>query len=106
MASIEEEILLDEQENKRELAFIRSQLPSEAGELLSDEDILYLMDAIVDYYYTSGILESKDDEIDIDMEAVAEFVCEQAKKEGVGEFDPQDVFFVVQADLDFQEQAL
>ena len=106
MASIEEEIMLDEQENQRELEFIRCQLPSDAKMHYSDEDILYMMDAIVDYYYTSGILESNDDEIDIDMEAIANYVCQQASQNGVGTFDPQDVFFVVQADLDFQEQNL
>ena len=45
-----------------------------------------------------------DDEVDIDLETVADFVCKEAEEEGEGPFDPQDVFFVVQADLDFQEQ--
>ncbi len=104
MASIEEEILLDEQENQRELEFIRTQIPLDVKTHFSDSDILYMMDAIVDYYYTSGILESSDEEVDIDMEAVAQHVCKQAEEEGAGHFDPQEVFFVVQADLDFQEQ--
>jgi len=64
------------------------------------------MDAIVDYYYSSGILEGDDEEVDIDMEKVADYVCKQAKKDNVGTFDPQDVFFIVQADLDYQEQNL
>ena len=63
--------------------------------------------AIVDYYYTSGILESNDDEVDIDMEAVADYVCKKAENEGVSKsFNPEEVFFIVQADLDFQEQNL
>lgn len=66
-----------------------------------------IMDAIVDYYYTSGILESNDDEVDIDMEAVADYVCKKAENEGVSKsFNPEEVFFIVQADLDFQEQNL
>lgn len=105
MANIEEELRLDEEENKRELAFIRAQLPSDMKHY-SDQDILYLMDAIVDYYFTSGILESNDDEVEIDMEVVAKAVCDQAKKDGIGTFDPADVYFIVQADLDFQEQNL
>ena len=105
MANIEEELRLDEEENKRELAFIHAQLPSDMKHY-SDHDILYLMDAIVDYYFTSGILESNDDEVEIDMEVVAKAVCDQAKKDGIGTFDPADVYFIVQADLDFQEQNL
>lgn len=106
MASLEDELRLDEEENLRELAFIRSSLPAELKERFSDADILWLMDAIVEYYFTSGILESDDEEIDIDMEAIAQQVCRQAEKDGAGEFDPVDVFFIVQADLDFQEQNL
>ena len=104
MASIEDELLLDEQENQRELEFIRSQLPTEARGHLSDEDILYMMDVIVDYYFSSGILESDDEEVEIDLEAVSQHVCKEAEKDGQGTFDPQEVFFVVQADLDFLEQ--
>ena len=74
MASFDEEIRLDEEENRRELAYIRTQMPSTIKKFYSDKDILYMMDLIVDYYFTSGILESDEEEVEI------------------------------QADLDFQEQ--
>lgn len=106
MASLEEELRLDEEENRRELAYIREQIPFDAKKHFSDETILYMMDLIVDYYYTSGILESNEDEIDIDMEAVADYVCQKAKEEGSKSYDPEEVLFIVQADLDFQEQNL
>ena len=106
MASIEEELRLDEEENLRELAFIRERIPFDAKKHYSDETILYMMDLIVDYYYTSGILESSGDEVDIAMEEVADYVCRKAKEDGVTNFDPEYVLFVVQADLDFQEQNL
>jgi hypothetical protein len=105
MASLDEEIRLDEEENRRELAFIRTQLPLDVKKFYSDKDILYMMDLIVDYYYTSGILESKEDEVEIDLEEVAGYVCKRAKDEGFcSSFNPAEVFFIVQADLDFQEQ--
>ena len=105
MASLDEEIRLDEEENRRELAFIRTQLPSDVKKFYSDKDILYMMDLIVDYYYTSGILESKEDEVEIDLEEVAGYVCKRAKDEGFcSSFNPAEVFCIVQADLDFQEQ--
>jgi hypothetical protein len=107
MANFDEEIRLDEEENRRELAFIRTQLPSDLKKFYSDKDILYMMDLIVEYYYESGILESNDEEVDIDLEAVAEYVCKEAKKRGFcSSFNPEEVFFIVQADLDFQEQNL
>ena len=106
MASFEEELRLDEEENRRELAFIRERIPFDAKKHYSDETILYMMDLIVDYYYESGILESAEEEIDIDLEAVADYVCKKAKEDGVTNFEPEYVLFVVQADLDFQEQNL
>lgn len=107
MTSIDEDIRLDEEENRRELAFIRTQLPTDLKKYYSDKDILYMMDLIVDYYYTSGILESSDEEVEIDLDTVAEYVCKKAKDEGFSSsFNPEEVFFIVQADLDFQEQNL
>ena len=107
MASLEEEILLDEQENQRELAFIRTKLPDNLAYHYSNSDILWIIDTIVEYYYSSGILESDEEEVDIDMEKVAEYVCKEAKEQHVSQsFKPEDVLIMVQADLDFQEENL
>ncbi len=104
MASFEEELLKDEEENKREIAFIRKQIPTDLKEKFSDDQLLFVIDAIGTYFYKSGVLESEDEEVDIDMEAVSKFVCSEAEEEGEGPFDPQEIFFIVEADLDFQEQ--
>ena len=99
MATIDEELRMDEQDDLREVAFIRTQLPSELKEKFSDDDLLWMLDSIVTYYYESG-----DDEVDIDMEAVSDAVCRQAAAEGRGPLVADEVFFVVQADLDYQEE--
>ena len=104
MASIEEELLMDEEENRREIAFIRERLPMELKEKYTDEQLLWMLDAIVDYYAESGILDTDDEEIEIDVDQVAEHLCEQAKAEGMDGMDTQEVRFVIEADLDFQEE--
>lgn len=104
MASLDEELLKDEEENRREIAFIREQLPSDLKGLFSDEQLQFIIDAIGTYFYESGILETNDDEVDVDLEVIAQFVCKEAKEEDEGSFDPQDVYWVVEADLDFQEE--
>ena len=92
MTSFDEEIRLDEEENRRELAYIRTQMPSTIKKFYSDKDILYMMDVIVDYYFTSGILESDDEEVEIDLEVIAEYVCKRAKDEGFcSSFNPEEV---------------
>lgn len=106
MASFEDELRMDEEENRREIKFIRERLPQELKTVFSDDDLYYLLDAIIDYYYDSGILESTADEVDIDLGQVAEAVAEHARRDKVGTFSPDDLFYVVEADMDFQEQSL
>jgi hypothetical protein len=40
------------------------------------------------------------------LEQVADAICKKAKKEGLGDYQADELFFVVQADLDYQEQTL
>ena len=106
MAGIDEELLQDQEENKREIAFLREQLPSDLKEQYSDQQLVWMLDTIATYFYESGILESNDDEIDIDIDEVSEYLCKQAVAEGLTKLDADEVRFVVEADLDFQEENL
>ena len=106
MASFEEELRLDDEENRREIAFIRERLPMELKTRFSEDDLYYFLDAIVDYYFDSGILESTDEEVDIDLQEVADAVTKKALSDKQGTFDPEEVYYVVEADMDFQEQNL
>jgi len=102
--NFDEELLRDDEENRREIAFIRERLPMDTKEKFTDEEMQWMLDTIVDYYVTSGVLDSDADELDIDMEKVAAHVCDEWRKNFQSELDPQEIFFVVDADLDFQEE--
>ena len=104
--SIDEELLLDEQETKREMQFIREQLPEDIKQRFTDELMAWVLDAIAAYYYESGILESTSDEVDVDMEEVAKYVCSLADQERGQKLDAQEVRLIAEADLDFQEQSM
>ena len=109
MADFEEELRLDDEENAREVEYIREVLPADLKEKFCEADLRYMMDTIVDYYFTSGVLEAEADAdgfVDIDLQKVADYVCAKAAEQVQGDFDPAEVFFVVQADMDFQEQNL
>ena len=109
MADFEEELRLDDEENAREVEYIREVLPADLKEKFCEADLRYMMDTIVDYYFTSGVLEAEADAdgfVDIDLQKVADYVCAKAAEQGQGDFDPAEVFFVVQADMGFQEQNL
>ena len=101
--NIDDELLLDEQETQREIAFIRQQLPIDMKDGYGDELLSWVLDAIASYYYESGVLESTSDEVDIDMEEVARYVCQLALEEGRAPMDAQEVRLIAEADLDFQE---
>jgi predicted DNA-binding protein (UPF0278 family) len=105
MASIEEELRLDAEEDVREAEYILAQLSSELKERFTRDDVIALVNTTVEYYFDSGILDG-DDDVDIDLEETAAAVCKKAKENGLGDYDPADVFFIVQADLDYQEQNL
>lgn len=104
MACIDDEILKDEEEMRREISFIREQLPLDLKEKYSDEQLAWMLGTIADYYVDSGMLDSGSEEVEIDLDKVSEHVCQMAVKEGQGKLDAQEVFFVVEADLDFMEQ--
>jgi hypothetical protein len=106
MGSLDDELMLDAEEDVREAEYIRGQLSSELKERFKQDEILLLMEYIVEYYVESGVLDSDDDEVEIDLDKVAAAVCQKAKDDGQGDYNPADVFFIVQADLDYQEENL
>jgi hypothetical protein len=42
-----------------------------------------------------------DDEIEIDEEEVVNYVIKNAQKDGVGKFEPEEITFIVQGELEY-----
>lgn len=106
MADIEDELLEDAQEDARIVEYIKNYLPSELKETFSDDDLYYFLDVIVDYYANSGVLDAEPDKdgfVDIDLDKVVDYVIEQAKKDKCGDFRPEDVLFVVQGEMEYED---
>ena len=73
-------------------------------EKFSDEELYYFLDLIDEYYSESGILDAQPDEdgfIDIDLEKVVDYIVKEAKKDEMGEFDPEEMLFVVQGEMEY-----
>ena len=81
------------------VAFIRNYIPQELKELLSDDDIVYFVDLIYDYYESRGYL---GDDV-IDEEELLNYVVRNAQKDGVGKFEPDQIRFIVQGELEYCE---
>ena len=85
------------------VAFIRNYIPQEMKELLSDDDIVYFVDLIYDYYESRGYMDEdldEDEAIEVDEDELVEYVVRNARKDGVGKFEPEQIRFVVQGELE------
>lgn len=102
MSDFNEELLFAE-EDRQAVAFIQGYLPQEIKEKFTEDDIYYFLDAFAEYCETSGLVDNEDEEAEIDIEDAAAFMVRQAKKEGIGVFDPEDVRWIVDGQIEFWE---
>ncbi len=105
MASFEDELLRDAEDDVRTIEFIKAYLPSELKDAFSEDTLYYFLDALGEYYVELIEKAGDNEEIDIDVEAVAAHLVKQAKKDQIGDFNAEDVRWVVDAELEYAEQA-
>lgn len=106
MDGLEQELLQDAEDDARTVEFIKAYLPQDVKEKFTDEELYYFLDVIVEYYADSGILDAapdKDGYIEIDQEKVVDYVVRQARKDKMGEYDPEDIMWVVQGESEYGE---
>lgn len=94
-----DEFGMEDLDDEKTIAYIRERLPQELKEKFTDDEFYYFLDTIYDYYDKSGILDSNSEYIDIDINKIAEFIVKEAKKNGIGDYDPEEIFFVVEGEL-------
>lgn len=101
---LEEDFLLNDADDEKTIAFIKNYLPQELKEKFSDDELYYFLDLIDEYYVESGILDAQPDTdgyIEIDLEKVVGYVVKEAKKDEMGEYDPEEILFVVQGEMEY-----
>lgn len=104
---MEEDFMAMAEDDLRTVEFIKNYLPQDVKEKFTEDDLFYFIDLLADYYVDSGLLDSEPDAdgfVDIDTEAVAKALAERAKKEKYGTFAPEDLIWIVQAELEYGEQ--
>lgn len=82
-------------------------MPQDLKDKFTDDDLYYILDLIVEYYTTSGCLDAQPDEegyINIDQDEIVDFIVKEAAKNEMGPYDPEDVFFVVQGEMEYGNQ--
>ena len=99
MSTNNDELLYDEDDSVK---FIQNYLPQELKGKFSNDDINYIVDLIYDFYESNGRQDDDgDDEIEIEEEEVVNYVIKNAQKDGVGKFEPEEITFIVQGELEY-----
>ncbi len=101
---MEENILDNEYGAEEAIAFIRQYLPQELKTKFSDDEMYYFLDVLDEYYFSSGVLDSDGDDdglVEIDLEAATNFIVKEAQKDDMGSFDPEEIFLIVQGEMEF-----
>ena len=103
MATFEDELLQDAEDDARTIEYIKNYLPQDLKDKFSDEELYYFLDVIGEYYVDLLEKTKSEDEVDIDIDAVAEYIAKKGKKEKMGDFDPEDLRWVVDGELEYGE---
>lgn len=103
MATFEEDLILDAEDDRLTVEYIQSYLPQDLKDKFTEEELYYFIDVIGEYYVDLLEKHSGEEDIDIDVEEVAEYVARQAKKDKMGDFSPEDLRWVVDGELEYGE---
>lgn len=88
------------------IKFIRATLTPEKNSEIPDDEILYIIDTIWDWYEKNGYLEiSADitDEEELNVDALTSYVQKELRKAGELSVTPADVEAIVKAELQYEE---
>lgn len=103
---MEDDFLLDAEDDVKAVEFIKNYLPQDLKDKFADEDLYYILDLIAEYYTSSECLEAEPDEegyIDIDLDEVVKYIVKEAEKDDMGPYEADDVFFVVQGEMEYAD---
>ena len=103
MGTFEEDLLLDAEDDRQTVEYIKNYLPQDLKDRFTEDELYYFIDVIGEYYVDLLDKHSGDEDIDIDVEDVAKFVAKQAKKDKMGDFNPEDLRWVVDGELEYGE---
>jgi hypothetical protein len=106
MTTFEDELLMDAEDDRQAVAFIQNYLPQDLKDKFTEEELYYFLDVLVDYYANSGILDSEPDEegyVDLDIDEIAEYMVKQSKKDQMGEYEAEDLRWIVEGEMEYVE---
>lgn len=95
-----------EYDEQQAVAFIRNYVGSGISREFTDDEILYVVDCIWDYYEQKGLTDLSDDlsdEEEIDTADLVSYVSKALKKDNVLVMDTNDINLIVKAELAYEQ---
>lgn len=86
--------------------FIRATLPEERSKQISDDQILYVIDCIWDWYEKNGYLDINadiTDEEELDVDKLTAYVVKELRRAKELSASPEDVEAIVNGELQYEE---
>ena len=91
---------------KEAVKFIRKLLPADKEAEYTDDEILYVIDVMYDWYEKNGYLNISmevTDEEEADISKLTEYVKKVIAKDGEVEMDPSDIDLIVKGELEYED---
>ena len=104
-----DEFLKDDIDDEKTIEFIKNYLPQDLKEKFTDDEFYYFLDLIDEYYVESGILDAQPDAdgcVEIDLEKIVDYIVKEAKKDDMGDYDPEEILFVVQGEMEYTDSLM
>ncbi len=102
--SDKDEFMEEDLDDSKTVAYIRNSLPQELKEKYSDDTLYYILDVINDWFATSGVLDQEPDKdgfIDIDNDALVEYIIKEARRDNIGTFPADEIILIVEAEAEY-----
>ena len=101
----DDDFLQDDLDDEKTIEFIKNYLPQDLKDKFTDDEYYYFLD-LIDYYAQSGILDAQPDAdgcIEIDLEKIVDYIVKEAKKDGMGDYAPEEILFIVQGEMEYAD---
>lgn len=86
--------------------FIREHIPTSVDQQYSDDEIIFVIDTIWDYYESKGVVKlnkTLTENEDTDLTSLVEYILKEIKRDGELIMDPEDLKYIVKGELAYEE---
>ena len=93
---MEDDFLQNDVDDEKTIEYIKNYLPQELKEKFSADE----------YYSLSGMLDAQpvaDGYIEIDLGKIVDYIVKEAHKDEMGDYDPEEILFIVQGEMEYTE---